>query len=144
MSVSPLFPSPTVTLGISVPASLRKEIMTAVPPSVVVQLMMNSAYRESLASDFQNDKTPSWYEDLRPELKSFFQDMADSIADGSAVITRTATSSEDPPSGQATQGSEGSSDSADDEGSAAYLVADKSLLTMVIGLSFILGVALAL
>jgi hypothetical protein len=61
VSVSALFPSPTVTLGISIPASLRNEIITAVPASIIIQLMMNPDYRESVASDFQAGKTPEWY-----------------------------------------------------------------------------------
>lgn len=62
MSVTPLFPSPTVTLGLSIPESLRAQIMTAVPMSVVVKLVGDVEYRESVASEFQAGNTPQWFE----------------------------------------------------------------------------------
>ncbi|KAF3018863.1 hypothetical protein E8E14_007892 [Neopestalotiopsis sp. 37M] len=90
MTVSALVPSPTVTLGISIPADLRTEIMTAVPPDVIVKLM-NPTYRESVASDFAAGNTPSWYETLDPELKTFFEGIAKDIKTGDAVFTVTST-----------------------------------------------------
>ncbi|KAI0178132.1 hypothetical protein BJ166DRAFT_40139 [Pestalotiopsis sp. NC0098] len=90
MTVSALVPSPTVTLGVSIPADLRTEIMTAVPMDVLVKLM-NPTYRESVASDFAAGNTPSWYQILNPELKTFFETIAKDIKTGSAVFTVSST-----------------------------------------------------
>ncbi|KAK6218794.1 hypothetical protein LQW54_002720 [Pestalotiopsis sp. IQ-011] len=90
MTVSALVPSPTVTLGVSIPADLRTEIMTAVPMDVLVKLM-NPTYRESVASDFAAGNTPSWYQTLNPELKTFFETIAKDIKTGSAVFTVSST-----------------------------------------------------
>lgn len=67
MTVSALVPSPTITLGVSIPADLRTEIMTAVPMDVLVKLM-NPTYRESVASDFAAGNTPGWYQVSPPAL----------------------------------------------------------------------------
>lgn len=64
MTFAPLASSPTVTLAISIPTSLRNEILTAVPASVVIQLV-NSGYRESMASEFAAGSTPAWYQVCR-------------------------------------------------------------------------------
>lgn len=53
--------SPTATLGISIPETLRAQIYTAVPPAELVKLMKNS-YRSSLAADFAAGSTPAWYQ----------------------------------------------------------------------------------
>ncbi|KAI4592966.1 hypothetical protein KJ359_010219 [Pestalotiopsis sp. 9143b] len=90
MTVSALVPSPTITLGVSIPADLRTEIMTAVPMDVLVKLM-NPTYRESVASDFAAGNTPGWYQTLDPELKTFFETIAKDIKTGSAVFTMSST-----------------------------------------------------
>jgi hypothetical protein len=51
---------PTVTLGISIPDTLRVAIMTAVPGSVIVDLM-NESRRSQVASQFAAGNTPQWY-----------------------------------------------------------------------------------
>ncbi|KAH8668541.1 hypothetical protein BX600DRAFT_510632 [Xylariales sp. PMI_506] len=90
LHISELVPSATQTLAISIPSSLRQEIMTAIPANVLVSLM-NPAYRTSMASDFAAGNTPSWYQTLPSDLKTFFASMATAIKDGSAVYTVTST-----------------------------------------------------
>ncbi|KAI1880317.1 hypothetical protein JX265_001938 [Neoarthrinium moseri] len=90
MTISELVPSPTVTLGISIPQELKYEIMTAIPPDVIIKLM-DQSYRASVASGFAAGSTPAWYRSLNPELKTFFEGMAKEIKTGSAVFTVTST-----------------------------------------------------
>jgi hypothetical protein len=61
MTIAAIVPSPTVTLGISIPSSLRNEIIMAVPADVIIKLV-DSGYRSSVASDFAAGSTPSWYQ----------------------------------------------------------------------------------
>ncbi|KAI9159020.1 S-M checkpoint control protein rad4 [Paramyrothecium foliicola] len=91
LSVPALVPSPTVTLGISISASLGNDIIMTVSASVVIQPVMHSNYRESIPSDFHVGKTPDWYNDLEPELRTRFENMAPSIAPSDATMARTST-----------------------------------------------------
>jgi hypothetical protein len=155
MSLAPIAPSPTVTLGISIPDNLRHEIITAVPPSILVQLM-NHSYRSSVASDFQAGNTPSWYDvssskvpksvdniltslqNLEPNVKTFFEGMASDIQGGSAVFTRTSTPTAEPSAEGEAPATSTSSDFAQPTG------ADRSVMVGAIGMAGVLGVALAL
>lgn len=58
--VSQMVTVPTETLGIDIPSSLMGVILTAVPGSVVLQLIDPNA-RASVANEFQEGRTPGWY-----------------------------------------------------------------------------------
>ncbi|KXJ87093.1 hypothetical protein Micbo1qcDRAFT_208490 [Microdochium bolleyi] len=78
ISLGPMAPSATATLGIAVPETLKAQIYTAIPPTVLVQLMNNS-YRSSVAANFAAGSTPAWYQSLSPELQTFFASAAGAI-----------------------------------------------------------------
>lgn len=50
--------------------TLAREMLTALPGSVLGQLG-NAGARSSIASAFKAGQTPSWYNDLSPEIKSY-------------------------------------------------------------------------
>lgn len=50
--------------------TLARQMLTALPGSVLGQLG-NSGARSSIASAFKAGQTPSWYEDLSPEIKKY-------------------------------------------------------------------------
>ncbi|KAL4799191.1 hypothetical protein BDV19DRAFT_294224 [Aspergillus venezuelensis] len=72
------------------PSSLINDIITAVPPTVLAQLMMPSG-RSSIASDFSAGNTPTWYEDLPSEVKSYVLAMKSQAAAGDVDLNTTRT-----------------------------------------------------
>lgn len=50
--------------------TLARAMLTAVPGSILGQLG-NAGARSSIASAFKAGTTPSWYENLAPEIKSY-------------------------------------------------------------------------
>ena len=59
--ISPLIASkPTETLGLDMPSSMIIPMITAVPASVIIQLM-NTKSRSSVRAQFDAGNTPAWY-----------------------------------------------------------------------------------
>lgn len=54
------------------PLSLVGIILTALPTSVITELLNPSA-RSSIASEFKAGNTPGWYQSLDPAVKSYIQ-----------------------------------------------------------------------
>ncbi|KFY44969.1 hypothetical protein V494_01222 [Pseudogymnoascus sp. VKM F-4513 (FW-928)] len=62
---------PTCLMNFDAPdPTLARAMLTALPGSVLGQLG-NAGARSSIASAFKAGQTPSWYEDLSPEIKSY-------------------------------------------------------------------------
>ncbi|OBT61214.1 hypothetical protein VE03_08697 [Pseudogymnoascus sp. 23342-1-I1] len=62
---------PTCIGGFDAPdATLARAMLTALPGSILGQLG-NAGARSSIASAFKAGTTPSWYENLAPEIKSY-------------------------------------------------------------------------
>ncbi|KAH8881398.1 hypothetical protein GQ53DRAFT_888442 [Thozetella sp. PMI_491] len=139
--VTQQFTRPTETLAISVPASLQVAIMTAVPATVIIELM-NPTARASVASEFAAGHTPSWYQTLPPDVKSFFESMAAQLSTGGGIYTvtptPTATAGADDNPGAAAASSTSSAYAAKATG------LDRGVLAGVVGLAGVLGVAIAL
>ncbi|RDW86972.1 uncharacterized protein DSM5745_03614 [Aspergillus mulundensis] len=72
------------------PSSLIKEIITAVPPTVLAQLLVPTG-RSSIASEFQAGNTPSWYEDLPTDVKSYVLAMKSQVDEGDVDLNATRT-----------------------------------------------------
>lgn len=89
--VSAEFSTVSETLGISVPSSLQIAIMTAVPASVIIDLM-NPVAQSSMQSEFQAGNTPAWYTSMPADVQSWFEAFAKEKATGSPVFTVTSTS----------------------------------------------------
>ncbi|KAI5920925.1 hypothetical protein F4810DRAFT_713123 [Camillea tinctor] len=138
MSIQPMATKPSVTLGISVPETLRAEIISAVPASIIIKLV-NPQYRESVASDFAAGSTPGWYQSLPPDVKTFFEGMAKDIRTGSAVFTVTSTPT---PTATAEGGDAPVPTSSSDM--AMPTGADRGVMAGVVGMAGILGIALVL
>ncbi|KAH7021423.1 uncharacterized protein B0I36DRAFT_367836 [Microdochium trichocladiopsis] len=86
-SLGPMLPSPTTTVGLSIPEVLKAQIYTAIPPSVLVQLM-NTSYRASVSADFASGSTPAWYQELSPELRTFLKNVAGTVHTGDKAWTK--------------------------------------------------------
>lgn len=62
---------PTCIGGFDPPdATLARAMLTALPGTVLGQLG-NAGARSSIASAFKAGQTPSWYNDLSPEIKNY-------------------------------------------------------------------------
>lgn len=62
---------PTCIGGFDPPdATLARQMLTAIPGSILGQLG-NAGARSSIASAFKAGETPSWYNDLSPEIKNY-------------------------------------------------------------------------
>ncbi|KAL5337233.1 hypothetical protein BJX70DRAFT_399876 [Aspergillus crustosus] len=72
------------------PSSLVAQIITAVPPTVLAQLLLPTG-RSSIASDFQAGNTPSWYEDLPSEVKSYVLAIKSQVGAGNVNLSATPT-----------------------------------------------------
>ncbi|KAL4748920.1 hypothetical protein BDW72DRAFT_144170 [Aspergillus terricola var. indicus] len=72
------------------PSSLIKDIITAVPPTVLAQLLLPTG-RSSIASEFQAGNTPSWYESLPTEVKSYVLAMKSQVDSGEVDLNATRT-----------------------------------------------------
>ncbi|KAL4907858.1 hypothetical protein BDW74DRAFT_113073 [Aspergillus multicolor] len=72
------------------PSSLIKEIITAVPPTVLAQLLVPTG-RSSIASEFQAGNTPSWYDNLPTDVKSYVLAMKSQVDEGDVDLNATRT-----------------------------------------------------
>ncbi|KAL4863445.1 hypothetical protein BDV12DRAFT_206451 [Aspergillus spectabilis] len=72
------------------PSSLIAEIITAVPPTVLAQLLLPTG-RSSIASEFQAGNTPSWYENLPSEVKSYVLAIKSQAGAGNVNLSATPT-----------------------------------------------------
>ncbi|KAL4804138.1 hypothetical protein BDV18DRAFT_162546 [Aspergillus unguis] len=72
------------------PSSLVTEIITAVPPTVLAQLLLPTG-RSSIASEFQAGNTPEWYRSLPSEVKSYVLAMKSQVSDGEVDLNTTRT-----------------------------------------------------
>ncbi|KAH7368412.1 hypothetical protein B0T11DRAFT_337582 [Plectosphaerella cucumerina] len=138
--VSQMVTVPTETLGIAIPHSLMGVILTAVPGSVVLQLIDPTA-RASVANEFQQGNTPGWYSSLPEEVKTFFEGMAGNIRTGTAVFTVASTPTAAPE--EEGQGGEGGGTSTSED-AAMPTGLHRGVLGSAVGLAGVLGVALAL
>lgn len=96
------------------PSSLMKDMFTAVPPTVLAQLMFPTG-RSSVASEFQAGNTPSWYQDLPTDVKSYVLAMKSQVAAGNVDLNATRT----PAPTSSSSADENDSDSAKDGDSPA-------------------------
>ncbi|KAL2826311.1 hypothetical protein BDW59DRAFT_161150 [Aspergillus cavernicola] len=81
------------------PPSLIGAIITAVPPTVLAQLLLPTG-RSSIASEFQAGNTPSWYEHLPSDVKSYVLAMKSQVSAGNVNLSATPT--QVPPASAAT------------------------------------------
>lgn len=65
--------------------------MTAVPASVIVDLVMDPSYKSSMASEFQAGNTPAWYTSMPADVQSWFEQFAKEMSTGSPVFTVSST-----------------------------------------------------
>lgn len=83
-------PIPTKTANLNnipaPPPSLIPQIISAVPPTVIVDLV-NPARRSSLASDFKAGNTPTWYGSLPTDVKSYLSVVKKEIGNGALTAT---------------------------------------------------------
>ncbi|RJE21401.1 hypothetical protein PHISCL_06271 [Aspergillus sclerotialis] len=83
-------PIPTKTANLdnisAPPRSLIPQIISAVPPTVLVDLV-NPARRSSLASEFKAGNTPSWYGSLPTDVKSYLSVVKKQISEGALTAT---------------------------------------------------------
>ncbi|KAH6691466.1 hypothetical protein F5X68DRAFT_188557 [Plectosphaerella plurivora] len=138
--VSQMVTVPTETLGIAIPSSLMGVILTAVPGSVVLQLIDPTA-RASVANEFQEGRTPGWYTSLPEEVKTFFEAMAGDIRTGTVVFTVASTPTAEP-EGEAQGGDGGSTSTSEDAAMPTGL--NRGVLGSAVGVAGVLGVVLAL
>ncbi|RMJ25329.1 hypothetical protein PHISP_03816 [Aspergillus sp. HF37] len=68
------------------PRSLINEVISAVPPSVLVDLVVPSR-RASLASEFSAGNTPGWYKTLPTDVKSYVKEVKSEIKNGALTAT---------------------------------------------------------
>lgn len=90
MSFTNKIPIPTKTANLdnisAPPRSLIPQIISAVPPTVIVELM-NPSRRSSLAAEFKAGNTPSWYGALPTDVKSYLSVVKKQISDGALTAT---------------------------------------------------------
>ncbi|KAL3481368.1 hypothetical protein BJX99DRAFT_253672 [Aspergillus californicus] len=93
------------------PSSLVGAIITAVPPTVLAQLFLPSG-RSSIASEFQAGNTPSWYEELPSDVKSYVLAIRSQVGAGDVDLSATPT-----PTASAESGDDSSSEADSDSDS---------------------------
>ncbi|KAL4912642.1 hypothetical protein BDW62DRAFT_206293 [Aspergillus aurantiobrunneus] len=96
------------------PSSLINDIITAVPATVLAQFMLPSG-RSSIASEFQAGNTPSWYQELPTEVKSYILAMKSQVAGGNVDLNATRTPAPTSASSEGGNDSESDSESGDSE-----------------------------
>ncbi|KAL2869093.1 uncharacterized protein BJX67DRAFT_379571 [Aspergillus lucknowensis] len=72
------------------PPTLVKDIITAVPPTVLAQLLMPTG-RSSIASEFKAGNTPDWYQELPSEVKNYVLAMKSQVGAGNVNLSATPT-----------------------------------------------------
>ncbi|KAL4932510.1 uncharacterized protein BDV17DRAFT_288021 [Aspergillus undulatus] len=95
------------------PSSLINDIITAVPPTVLAQLLMPTG-RSSIASEFSAGNTPSWYQDLPSEVKSYVLAMKSQAGAGNVDLNATRTPA--PTSSASADSKDGEGDDSSDSG----------------------------
>ncbi|KAF7134184.1 hypothetical protein CNMCM5793_005863 [Aspergillus hiratsukae] len=68
------------------PRSLIPEVITALPPSVLMQLVIPSQ-RSALASQFKAGATPAWYASLPADVQSYLSVVKSQISEGALTAT---------------------------------------------------------
>ncbi|KAE8147823.1 hypothetical protein BDV25DRAFT_168847 [Aspergillus avenaceus] len=119
------------------PRSLIPEIIHNVPPTVLAQLMV-PAQRSSIASEFQAGRTPSWYNSLPTDVKSYLHAVKKQMSDGALTASPTPTSS------SAKDGSAQAASSTSSGVGAAGAQPTGGLVMGGLGALGVLGVAVAL
>src|SRR6266487_2906567 len=83
-STNPTISIPYITPGgnlLQPPPTLIAAIMTAVPPSVLLQLIQPTL-RSSIADEFKSGNTPAWYQSLPDDVKGYVGCLQKQIAGG--------------------------------------------------------------
>ncbi|CAG8097009.1 unnamed protein product [Penicillium salamii] len=138
----------------SPPRSLIGEILSAVPVSVIWELI-NPEQRKSLASQFNAGTTPAWYSALPTDVKSYMSVVRSQISDGALTATtgayaKTATQTQTQSQAQSTSAtgadsqSASSSSSSSSTSTSSSAAAPTELTVSVMGALSVLGLALAL
>ncbi|KAF4276077.1 hypothetical protein CNMCM8812_006365 [Aspergillus fumigatus] len=68
------------------PRSLIPEVITALPPSVLMELIIPSQ-RSALASQFKAGSTPAWYASLPSDVQSYLSVVKSQISEGALTAT---------------------------------------------------------
>ncbi|EDP52337.1 hypothetical protein KXV68_001316 [Aspergillus fumigatus] len=68
------------------PRSLIPEVITALPPSVLMELIIPSQ-RSALASQFKAGSTPAWYASLSSDVQSYLSVVKSQISEGALTAT---------------------------------------------------------
>lgn len=131
------------TLGISVPSSLQVAIITAVPGSVLVELMDSSA-KASVASEFNAGVTPAWYNSMQPDVKSWFEQFAREMSTGSPVFTVTSTSNSAAGTGEGSVEGPAAASSSSKAVGARPTGADWNVVASAVALAGVVGIGIAL
>ncbi|KAL2008202.1 hypothetical protein VTN00DRAFT_8184 [Thermoascus crustaceus] len=146
---SDLFPTKTANFGNlqPPPSSLVPIIITAVPPTVLLDLV-NPAARSSLANEFKAGNTPGWYQSLPPDVKSYFSVVKSQISEGALTATTGLAFQTTRPTvtGTGTDGAAGTAAAASSSGMAAPVRPTGAglLAANVAGALGVVGLALAL
>ncbi|CAG8266547.1 unnamed protein product [Penicillium salamii] len=136
----------------SPPRSLIGEILSAVPVSVIWELI-NPEQRKSLASQFNAGTTPAWYNALPTDVKSYMSVVRSQISDGALTATtgayaKTATQTQTQSQAQSTSAtgadSQSASSSSTSTSTSSSAAAPTELTVSVMGALSVLGLALAL
>ncbi|KAL4736195.1 hypothetical protein BDV11DRAFT_18361 [Aspergillus similis] len=126
------------------PSSLIKDIITAVPPTVLAQLLLPTG-RSSIASEFQAGNTPSWYENLPTEVKSYVLAMKSQVDSGEVDLNATRTPAPTSSSSEDGDGSEENGDGPATETSSGLAPhATGEVAASLLGTLGILGLAVVL
>ncbi|KAF1817337.1 hypothetical protein P152DRAFT_445440 [Eremomyces bilateralis CBS 781.70] len=87
-AISAPFGNPSTTINVfdigAPPSSLVSLLITAIPATVLGQIM-NPTGRSSIAAEFQAGNTPSWFNELPTEVKSYVGAMQSKINAGNLV-----------------------------------------------------------
>ncbi|KAJ5119184.1 hypothetical protein N7526_010821 [Penicillium atrosanguineum] len=117
------------------PRSLIPEILSVVPMTVIWELI-DPQSRSILASQFSAGTTPSWYNSLPTDVKSYMSVVKSQISAGALTATATATTT--------TTGSASATKNGATSTSSGMAAQPTALTASVIGALSLLGLALAL
>lgn len=140
-------PIPTKTANLdnisAPPRSLIPQIISAVPPTVIVDLV-NPARRTSLASEFKAGNTPSWYGSLPTDVKSYLSGVKKQINEGALTATTGLAYQTQEGSTTTTMASSSSTSTSTSEGLAAPVARQTGLGVSAMGALGVVGAALVL
>lgn len=139
-------PLPTKTANLdniaAPPRSLIGEVISAVPPSVLIDLVVPTR-RASLASEFSAGNTPAWYSSLPTDVKSYMKEVKSQINDGALTAT-TGLAAQTAASASATASATASASTSTGAAAAGPRATGGPLAASVMGAFGVLGVAVAL